>query len=248
MANFKWVRNPTLANGKTTWYGSHRGKDSGDGGDGSATNPFKTIAQVTSVATAGDNIMLDDGIWSQQRTLNSRAFKFWGNGRTEIDDSIVTFIIYSDTFNYFNRLIFTTSGSPVYYCHFCNYVQCKLFSFLYPIFNGYYSNIYNTLFPSNNAPTYFHNCNIINCSGGVVLETPKTFYNNVIIGSSVPIYRGIGCDYNNYTTATIPTTNGANAHSINNTSTGQTVADYFNNYDLGDFTAKVGSAKLGCWE
>ena len=48
-----------------------------------------------------------------------------------------------------------------------------------------------------------------------------------------------------YTTLSIPTTNGANAHSVNNASTGQTVADYFNNYDLGDYTAKVGSANIG---
>jgi hypothetical protein len=94
-------------------------------------------------------------------------------------------------------------------------------------------------------PTYVHNCNIINCTGGASLKTPKTFYNNVIIGPASPSFTGIGCDYNNYTTLSIPTTNGANAHSINNASTEQTVADYFNNYALGDYTAKVGSKNLG---
>ena len=52
-------------------------------------------------------------------------------------------------------------------------------------------------------------------------------------------------DYNNYTTNAIPTTNGGNSHSINDASTGQTIADYFNNYDLEDFTAKAGSANIG---
>jgi hypothetical protein len=246
MANFKWLRNPTLANTKTTWYVSHRGLDSGDGGDGSATNPFRTIAQVTSVATAGDNIMLDDGIWSQQRTLNNRAFIWWGNGRTEIDDSVTDFGIYdNDVFNYFNRFIFISSdGLVYYYCHYCNYVRSKPAS-VPPTFNGYYCNIYNmALMTYTYVPSYFHNCNIINCTGGGVL-TLKTFYNNVIIGPASPSFSGIGCDYNNYTTLSIPTTNGANSHSINNASTGQTVADYFNNYDLGDYTAKVGSANLG---
>ena len=85
---WKWLRNPTLANGLTTTYVSHKGSDTT--GDGTATNPYKTIAKATSVATAGTNIMLDDGVWSQQRTLNSRAFKWWGNGRTVIDCTITT--------------------------------------------------------------------------------------------------------------------------------------------------------------
>jgi len=186
--------------------------------------------------------MLDDGIWSQQRTLNNRAFKWWGNGRTEIDDSITDFTMYSDTFNFFNTLIFKGTGyNAPYYCHYCNYVCNKGGS---AIFNGYYCNLYNMgLFGV--APSYFHNCNIINCTGGTSLTKLKSFYNNVIIGPASPSFSGIGCDYNNYTTLSIPTTNGANAHSINDASTEQTVADYFNNYDLGDFTAKVGSANLG---
>jgi len=67
----------------------------------------------------------------------------------------------------------------------------------------------------------------------------------MIIGPASPSFSGIGCDYNNYTTLSIPTTNGANAHSINNASTEKTEADYFNNAALGDYTAKVGSANLG---
>ena len=122
---WKWLRNPTLANGFATTYVSHKGSDTT--GDGTATNPYKTIAKATSVATAGTNIMLDDGVWSQQRTLNGRAFIWWGNGRTEINDSNTTFSIYgNDTFNYFNTLIFISGNAyQNYYCHYCNYVRCK---------------------------------------------------------------------------------------------------------------------------
>jgi len=240
---WKWLRNPTLANTLATTYVSHKGNDTT--GDGTAQKPYKTIAKATSVATANTNIMLDDGIWSQQRTLNNRAFKWWGNGRTEIDDSITVFTIYGgDNFNYFNVLIFGGSVFGHYYCHYCNYVHFKVLGYPYQTFNGYYCNLYNMSVIAQGTPTYLHNCNIINCTGGVAL-TLKTFYNNVIIGPASPSFSGIGCDYNNYTTLSIPTTNGANAHSINNASTGQTVADYFNNPALGDYTAKTGSANLG---
>jgi hypothetical protein len=67
-----------------------------------------------------------------------------------------------------------------------------------------------------------------NCGAATALSTNAIFY-----------------DYNNYCGSTIPTTNGANAHSINDASTGQTYADYFNSRALGDFTAKAGSANLG---
>ena len=242
---FHWARNPTAINGLQTTYCSKRGSDVS--GDGTAQKPYASIAKATSGATANTNIMLDDSVWSQQRTLNNRAFKWWGNGRTEIDDSLASFSLSSDTFNYFNTLIFArTDGDTFsYYCHYCNYVRNKAGG---ATFNGYYSNLYNMGLTYKYSPTYLHNCNIINCTGVVESTTPKTYYNNVIIGANSPSFSGIGCDYNNYTTLAIPTTNGANAHSINNASTGQTVSDYFNNYDLGDFTAKAGSANIGAGE
>ena len=71
-------------------------------------------------------------------------------------------------------------------------------------------------------------------------------------------------DYNNYTTGSIPTNNGSNAHSVNNATTGQTLADYFNYIHPNclanpttasvdewlqcDFTAKAGSANIGAGE
>ena len=252
---FHWVRNPTAINGLQTTYCSKRGSDVS--GDGTAQNPYASIAKSTSVATANTNIMLDDGIWSQQRTLNNRAFKWWGNGRTEIDDSITNFTMYSDTFNYFNVLIIASTSLLQYYCHYCNYVRVKSMGQYPSVFNGYYCNIYNTIVAKDiyGIPSYFHNCNITNCyvDNAVGLSIRKTFYNNVLIGPSIPSFSGVGCDYNNYTTLAIPTTDGANAHSINNASTGQTVSDYFNKYDANnwlqcDFTAKAGSANIGAGE
>ena len=245
---FTWVRNPTNLNSLQTTYVSKRGSDTT--GNGTAQNPYASIAKATSIATAGTNIMLDDYSWSEQRTLNNRAFRWWGNGRTEINDSIADFTVYGgDTFNYFNGLIFSGAGEIRYYCHYCNYVRCKTYS----SFSGYYSNLYNTVFPWNVITQYVHNCNLVNCSSGGNLTLPKIFYNNVIMGTTAPAFSGVGCDYNNYTTFAIPTTNGANSHSINNASTGQTFADYFNHYDATDwskcdFTAKEGSKNIGAGE
>jgi hypothetical protein len=113
---WKWLRNPTLTNGLVTTYVSHKGNDST--GDGTATNPYKTFAKATSVATAGSNIMLDDGIWAQQRTLNSREFNWWGNGNTWIKRNVISLSFYdNDRFNYME-----ISGGYAPGTQFFNYV------------------------------------------------------------------------------------------------------------------------------
>jgi len=94
------------------------------------------------------------------------------------------------------------------------------------------------------------NCILINSNVGGRTTSwgpPVKIVNNIIIGLQAVNTSEIdsSCDYNNFTTLSIPTTNGANSHSINDASTKQTVADYFNNYDLGDYTAKAGSKNLG---
>ena len=68
---FHWVRNPTAINGLQTTYCSKRGSDVS--GDGTAQNPYASIAKITSVTTAGNNIMLDEAIWSEQRTLSTKS-------------------------------------------------------------------------------------------------------------------------------------------------------------------------------
>lgn len=242
MANFKWLRNPTLSNSKTTRYVSHRGNDTT--GDGSATNPYKTIAKATSVATAGDNIMLDDGVWSQQRTLNSRAFNWWGNGMTWIKKDTIEFSGYNnDEFNYLKITgdlgRFTAPYFNHCYCENINVYSLSSVSAKYCILKNQHV-FYRT---NDNRP--LENNILINCRETQPLsESLAIFRNNIIIGGTLTMSHPYA-DYNNYTTGTIPTTNGGNSHSINDASTEQTVADYFNNAALGDYTAKAGSANLG---
>ena len=246
---FHWVRNPTAINGLQTTYGSKRGSDVS--GDGTAQNPYASIAKATSVATADTNMMLDEAIWSEQRTLNGRSFKWWGNGRTWIKGASISMTSYNyDRFNFLKITNIRTFNSWFNYCYvsdstsdwqskrYCN--NCILINF------GFFGSIspYVEDFSNNIV------INAINAYDTVVAASSK-FVNNIFIGV-LPNFNynsstGI-IDYNNYTTLAIPTTNGANAHSINNASTGQTVSDYFNNYDLGDYTAKVGSANIGAGE
>ena len=69
---FHWDKNPMAINGLATAYVSKRGNDTT--GNGTAQNPYASTAKATSVATADTNIMLDDGRWSEQRTLNNKKF------------------------------------------------------------------------------------------------------------------------------------------------------------------------------
>ena len=85
---FTWVRNPTAINGLATTYVSKRGSDVS--GDGTAQNPYASIAKATAMATEKTNIMLDDGEWDEARTLNNKIFIFWGNAKTIIGDKTKT--------------------------------------------------------------------------------------------------------------------------------------------------------------
>lgn len=260
---FHWVRNPTAINGLATTYVSKRGNDTT--GDGTAQNPYASIAKATSVATAGTNIMLDDGVWSQQRTLNNRAFRWWGNVVTEINDSIVFMTMYTGEIAYWLKVDYATKRL----WNNCTFYNCNVNN----LDQGYPSSVkaYNTRI-SNSYVFYstgsyeFINCIINNCKNLGVAETNLKVINNILIGSipTFAVATGGLVDYNNYTTNSIPTTNGANSHSINNASTGQTLADYFNyvrpnvlanpstasidDWLKCDFTAKEGSKNIGAGE
>lgn len=252
---FHWVRNPTAINGLATTYVSKRGSDTT--GDGTAQNPYASKARATSVATADTNIMLDEAIWSEQRTLNNRAFKWWGNGKCELNGSTVTFTNYaSDYFYNFTRIInYGKFYGKFFDCTMIGndtrFVGEATHCILYRLVDGY-------------DYTYFipENCICINTYS--VISTlnlaQKKPVNNIFIGTAMSPHSG-EWDYNNYTTCSIPTNNGSNAHSINNVSTGQTLSDYFNYIHPNclanpttasvdewlqcDFTAKVGSANIG---
>ena len=254
---FKWNINPS----GTNIYVDKDGNDST--GNGTSSNPYKSIAKATSVGTSGNNIILGNGVWSEQRTLNSRGFKWWGNGRTIINCTIITTLsLYSTDNLYFieyigsnNAIERITLNQRVFLAQFCRLQN------LLGIQNEGFHTLKNSILVNCQATStsYFNldmrNCILINSNidgittsvnGGVV-----KIINNIIIGLQAINTSGIdnSCDYNNFTTLSIPTTNGANSHSINNASTGQTVADYFNNYNatypwLSDFTAKLGSKNI----
>ena len=106
---FKWNVNPS----GTNIYVDKDGNDST--GNGTSSNPYKSIAKATSVGTSGNNIILGNGVWGEQRTLNNRAFNWWGNGMTEFNGAIVSMVIYSsETFNYFSFINMNWSGLSVF--------------------------------------------------------------------------------------------------------------------------------------
>ena len=252
---FHWVKNPTAINGLPTTYGSKRGSDVS--GDGTAQKPYASIAKITSVTTAGNNIMLDDSVWSEQRTLNNREFKWWGNGKCELDGSTVTFTNYNgDYFYNFRRII-------NYVFFYGKFFDCTMIGNS-TTFVGEATHciLYRLYEHSGYGPFLLENCICINASyfNATLLVPQKKPVNNIFIGTAL-VPRSGECDYNNYTTGSIPTNNGGNVHSINNVSTGQTLADYFNYIHPNclanpttasvdewlqcDFTAKPGSANIG---
>ena len=90
---FKWNINPS----GTNIYVDKDGNDST--GNGTSSNPYKSIAKATSVGTSGNNIILGNGVWEEQRTLNGKYFNFYGCGMTWIKGSVTPMEIYNgDTF------------------------------------------------------------------------------------------------------------------------------------------------------
>ena len=252
---FTWVRNPTAINGLATTYVSKRGSDTT--GNGTAQNPYASIAKATSVATAGTNIMLDDYRWSEQRTLNKIAFRWWGNGKCELNGADVAFTNYDgDYFHNFSRIInYVKFNGKFFDCtvigNGTGFNGEATHCILYRITDGAYYGI--------SSPENCVCINTISITADLYISTKKPV-NNIFIGTALLPHTG-ECDYNNYTTGSIPTNNGGNVHSINNVSTGQTLADYFNYIHPNclanpttasvdewlqcDFTAKSGSANIG---
>ena len=251
---FHWVRNPTNLNSLQTTYVSKRGSDTT--GNGTAQNPYASIAKATSVATAGTNIMLDDGRWSEERTLNGRAFRWWGNGKCELNGATVAFTNYNgDYFYNFSRII-------NYAGFYGKYFDCTMIGNRTGFRGEATRCILYKVICVNDIIFFPENCVCIKTYSvnEVLRQSAKKPVNNIFIGTALIPLSG-ECDYNNYTTGSIPTNNGGNVHSVNNVSTGQTLADYFNYIHPNclanpttasvdewlqcDFTAKQGSANIG---
>ena len=221
---FHWDKNPTAINSLATAYVSKRGSDTT--GNGTAQNPYASIAYATSIATDGTNIMLDDGRWSEQRTLNNKKFIWWGNTKTRIYGSVVQMRMYGYE-KFYNIEFFSFTSSAFIYC-----VDCILMNFyteLYKCTNLYRCIAINSAISYNQVSDGINNSVIINSTQGGIGNPPvnSTYYNNIVIGINCLPTAGL-VNYNNYTTLSIPTGNGINSHSINNATTGQTLADYFN--------------------
>ena len=99
--NFSLGKNPTAINGLQPLCPNVEAML----GDGTAQNPYAS-SKGYKCCYCWHKYMLDEAIWSEQRTLNNRAFKWWGNGKCELNGSTVTFTNYGgDYFYNFSRII-----------------------------------------------------------------------------------------------------------------------------------------------
>lgn len=256
---FHFVRNPTAINGLQTTYVSKRGSDVS--GDGTAQNPYASIAKATSVATTRTNIMLDDGEYNEARTANNRVFNWWGNGKTIIVNNSASL---RETQNY-NFIVFKnpTIGHDGHFCYNnCillggtkastvnadKHYNCILIDT--PICASYYVGLED----------FFSHCVIIRISFNINIGKYNILDNCVLINFTISSY-SLQSNSNNFTNASISL---ADTNSINNETTGQTLADYFNyvhpnvlanpttatidDWLQCDFTAKAGSKNIGAGE
>ena len=182
MSNFIWVRNPFQINGLSTTYVSKRGSDTT--GNGTAQNPYASIAKTTSVATAGTNIMLDDREWNEARTLNNRSFIWWGNGNTTIND----FYFYNDELNFLKivktSVIGTSAGNAIFN-------NCFISSFFG---QGYESIKFNNCIILDARFGWFSSPNVLNnCIIGILrndgtVPTANKMYNCIFLSTKNIVY------------------------------------------------------------
>jgi hypothetical protein len=265
---FHWVRNPTAINGLATTYVSKRGSDVS--GDGTAQNPYASIAKATSVATANTNMMLDEAIWDEARTNNNRAFYWFGNGHTVVKNirTIPNDYFYSIYF-YENIKIDTNSyAAPSYFYHCVVVANISTHNWGSSKINAEDTIFINTRKNYDGSPIniVISSQDSINAQPIIIKKsifyavdfTPQVNYNYTHdnISNSILIYcknrtfETMNYDNCNFTNGSIMP-NSRNC--INDSITNQTFADYFNKYDANDwlqcdFTAKVGSANIGAGE
>ena len=250
---FQWNIKPT----GTNIYVDKKGDDT-TGVIGDPQLPYKSIAKATSVGTSGNNIILGNGVWEEQRTLNNKYFNFYGSGMTWIRAYSIQLTIYgNDTFKNIKLTgIVGISNSIASKFDNCivldsNFNSCSLSGT-----NSIFIRCSVYTITGGHPVTTILNCILINNTFNINqsqnIVSTSIIKNNIIINTPAFNYSTLyplNCDFNNYTNISIPTTNGCNSHSINDASTGQTVTDYFNSYnaaipELSDFTAKSGSKNI----
>lgn len=247
---FHWVRNPTILNSLATTYVSKRGSDVT--GDGTAQNPYASIAKATAMATANTNIMLDDGEWSEARTANNRAFNWWGNANTQLFRSMGSG--QSFHFLYLQNLDTGRGGTlKIYNCigvlTSTNVLTTGLIED--SVFFLSNSNAWNNMTIRRSfiqialGSDTFGGCDFIDCI--ILLYSFNTNQS-----------RFINCNFVNTQSFA---QNSTKINCIDNSTTGQTLADYFNyvhpnvltnpttasieDWLQCDFTAKAGSKNIG---
>lgn len=244
---FHWVRNPTILNSLATTYVSKRGSDTT--GDGTAQNPYASLAKATSVASTNTNIMIDDGEWNEVGTSTSRLFHFWGNSNTKLYGfNLRDYADNSSMSNFVLEKLNYGVGAGVRK----NFILNNTILLSYTSHNYYaYAQIYayHCIIADFRGGAYYNYCIFENCiMGNVTVIGNSIFKNSIFLKGYGTTAVGSGSVNNcNFCGYNIPT--GAE-NSINDTTTGQTFADYFNKYDASDllkcdFTAKEGAANIG---
>ena len=148
--------------------------------------------------------MLDDYGWSEQRTLNNRAFIWWGNGKCELNGETVAFTNYDgDYFHNFSRIVNYSLFNGKYFD--CTMIGNRTF------FNGEATHcILYRIIDDGNIGGYgiysTENCVCINTGPNTVgsYVSTKKPVNNIFIGTA-QLPRTPELDYNNYTTGSIVT-------------------------------------------
>ena len=245
-AKFIWVRNPTAINGLATTYVSLRGSDTD--GDGTAQNPYRSLAKATTVAATNTNIMVDNGEWKEARTANGRNFKWWGNATSYLN---VPFNLDSQRLNYLKVKLVNLSRDAYIYIYNCicenitgTLVRGEIKNTIAVIYANAWKNMQIdncVLHGSLEADTY-GGCSVKNT---IFTYIPRPSRDSVFYN----------CNFTKYSSS-IPTAKKINC--IDDILTEQNLNDYFNYvpqnyvnspniYDFFacDFTAKPGSANIG---
>lgn len=259
---FHWVRNPTAINGLATTYVSKRGSDTT--GDGTAQNPYASLYKATTMASSNSNIMCDDGQWSEDVDSTKYSIHFWGNSNTEFYyPSSQPFNLRSNNSFYFYHILFrsnyaTYSSSNTRFLNFINSIVVNVNYYNYESIRSENSILIRVKLEWSSQSTHKHSI-LFNCASQ---ESRRVSLQNCISNTAFSGELFLeDTFYNNYLSNNIPA---VAQHSINNASTGQTLADYFNyvhpnvlanpstafieDFLQCDFTAKAGSANVGAGE
>ena len=166
-------------------------KDGNDStGNGTSSNPYKSIAKATSVGTSGDNIILGNGVWEEQRTLNSKYFNFYGCGMTWIKGNVTPMTVYSgDHFYYIKATnINATTYNSLTYFHNCIVMNLDMYG-------GIIESCIciNVIFRPRNFtfgepyPYTLLSSIFYNCTGEVLLTSTKFMRNNIFLKTAIGI-------------------------------------------------------------